>query len=49
MTKGPAGWRGLYLIVNIVGATLGRPPKNTVFRIFRRKISLLSPYGDGFC
>ena len=49
MTKGPAEWRGLYLIVNIVGATLGRPPNNTVFRILRRIISLLSPSGDGFC
>ena len=30
-----------------VGAIIDRPPKNIVFRIFRRKISLFSPYGDG--
>ena len=32
-----------------VGAIMDRPPKNAVFRIFRRKIALFSPCGDGFC
>ena len=32
-----------------VGAIIDRPPKNAVFRIFRRKITLFSPCGDGFC
>ena len=31
-----------------VGAINDRPPKNEVFRIFRRKITCLSPCGDGF-
>ena len=29
-----------------VGAIMDRPPKNVVFRIFRRKITAVSPYGD---
>ena len=33
----------------IVGASLARPPKNVVFRISRRKITVFSPCGDGFC
>ena len=32
-----------------VGAIIDRPPKNTVFRIFRRKIAVFSPCGDRFC
>ena len=31
-----------------VGAVIDRPPKNNVFRIFRRKITHLSSCGDGF-
>ena len=32
-----------------VGAIIDRPPKNYVFRIFRRIITGVSPCGDGFC
>ena len=32
-----------------VGAIIDRPPKNKVFRIFRRKITRFSPCGDRFC
>jgi hypothetical protein len=32
-----------------VGAITDRPPKNAVFRIFRGKIPMFSPCGDGFC
>ena len=32
-----------------VGAIIARPPKNSVFRIIRREITLFSPCGDGFC
>ena len=46
---GRSDCRRTYISANIVGATFGRPPKNIVFRIFRRKISLFSPCGDGFC
>ena len=31
----------------IVGATIGRPPKNGVFRISRREITIVSPCGEG--
>ena len=31
-----------------VGATLGRPTKNKVFRISGRETDRFSPYGDGF-
>ena len=33
----------------LVGATIGRPPKKEVFRIFRREIAVFSPCGDRFC
>ena len=37
------------IVFSNVGATLGRPPKNKVFRISRREITVFSPCGDGFC
>ena len=41
--------RRTYILENSVGAIIDRPPKNAVFRIFRRKISVFSPCGDRFC
>ena len=43
------GLRRAYVLGNTVGAIIDRPPKNAVFRIFRRKIICLSPCGDRFC
>ena len=40
--------RLVFFVLN-VGAIIDRPPKNYVFRIFRRKISRFSPCGDRFC
>ena len=36
-------------VCRYVGAIIDRPPKDKVFRIFRRKIIRFSPYGDRFC
>ena len=41
--------RKTYISENSVGAIIDRPPKNAVFRIFRRKIGVFSPCGDRFC
>ena len=35
--------------MNIVGAIIDRPPKNVVFRISRKEITIFSPDGDEFC
>ena len=35
--------------IKIVGAIIDRPPKNGVFRISRREITIFSPDGDEFC
>ena len=35
--------------MKLVGAIMDRPPKNGVFRILIREITVFLPYGNGFC